>query len=234
MMKRFAAVALAALSFGALQAQAQSSPVVVELFTSQGCSSCPPADRLMHELAEREDVIALALHVDYWDYIGWKDEFADPENTVRQKAYAHLAGRRMIYTPQMIINGKDDVVGARSMELAELIMKHGAATPKVALTVERSGDVMTVSATPIKGLGRAALDVHLVRFMPEKTVKITRGENAGKTISYANIVADWQVIGQWDGNDALALSASLGNSDPVAIIIQEQGPGAILAAAKLD
>ena len=115
---------------------AQTSPVVVELFTSQGCSSCPPADAMLHKLAERDDVIALALHVDYWDYIGWKDEFAVPAYTKRQRGYARTNGRRMIYTPQMVINGQDDVIGAKPMDVSDLIQKHHEVADKVALEIE--------------------------------------------------------------------------------------------------
>src|SRR6056297_1329329 len=99
----FCAAALASFTAPALA----DDPVVVELFTSQGCSSCPPADAMLGELAERDDVIPLALHVDYWDYIGWADIFADPAYTRRQKGYAHATGQRMVYTPQMVIDGQD-------------------------------------------------------------------------------------------------------------------------------
>ena len=102
MFRSVRATALVSLFF-ATAAVAESDPVVVELFTSQGCSSCPPADRIMHDLAKRDDVIGLALHVDYWDYIGWKDEYADPDHTLRQRSYARQGGRSMIYTPQMVV-----------------------------------------------------------------------------------------------------------------------------------
>ena len=108
-------------------AAAESRPVVVELFTSQGCSSCPPADAFLHELSQRDDVIALALHVDYWDYIGWKDIFAQPAFTKRQKAYAKAGGRRSVYTPQMIIGGQDHVVGTHEENASALIQQHAAA-----------------------------------------------------------------------------------------------------------
>lgn len=110
-MRRFTAALALALCFAA-PGFAQRAMVVVELYTSQGCSSCPPADALLHDLAEREDVIALALHVDYWDYIGWKDEFAHPQHAQRQRAYAQKAKRRSIYTPEFIVQGQTDVVGA--------------------------------------------------------------------------------------------------------------------------
>src|SRR6056297_2439763 len=120
-----AALLMAGLAGAALPqtraAMATSGPVVVELFTSQGCSSCPPADALLHDLAERGDVLALSLHVDYWDYIGWKDQFAQPAFTLRQKAYAVSGDRKMIYTPQMIVAGHVDVVGHKAMKVVRAI-----------------------------------------------------------------------------------------------------------------
>ncbi|MEL6315991.1 MAG: DUF1223 domain-containing protein, partial [Pseudomonadota bacterium] len=150
-MKHLIPLAFAALtSVGWAAPAAADTPVVVELFTSQGCSSCPPADALLHELAKRDDVIALALHVDYWDYIGWKDEFAHPDYAKRQRGYAIEAGRRSVYTPQMIINGVTDIVGARPMELSKAIAEHAAAPKALDLTLDRAGDVVTISATPTK------------------------------------------------------------------------------------
>lgn len=216
-----------------ITATAQNSPVVVELYTSQGCSSCPPADELMHTLAEREDVIALALHVDYWDYIGWKDDYADPAHTQRQQRYAHEGGRNMIYTPQMIINGRDDVVGARSMELADLIAKHrAAAQPQAIRAYRKDGQVVIESldgATP-----GAMGEIHLVRYDPMRVSKITRGENAGRTLTYVNVVDDWQVLGRWDGSAPLSLVAQLDGDLPAVVLLQAPGPGRILSAARVE
>ena len=125
---------------------AAGEAVVVELFTSQGCSSCPPADRILGELAERDDVIALALHVDYWDYLGWKDEFASPQYTKRQRAYARAAGERTIYTPQMVIGGQDHVIGSRPMKVSQAIQKHIAKAQPVRVQLKRNGDTLTIVA----------------------------------------------------------------------------------------
>ena len=211
----------------------QSSPVVVELFTSQGCSSCPPADALLHELAKREDVIALALHVDYWDYIGWKDQFANPAHTKRQQDYARVAGRRSVYTPQMIINGQDSVIGAREMELAGAIMNHAKLAPRVALEVQRDGGVVSIRAEALAPV-RDDLLIQLVHFTPERSISITRGENAGRDMHYANVVSDWVILGQWNGREALVLDAPVSDEGPLAILVQERGRGPIVAAAKLD
>ena len=206
--------------------------VVVELFTSQGCSSCPPADKFLHELASREGVIPLALHVDYWDYIGWKDIFARPDNTKRQHAYAIAAGRRSVYTPQMIVQGHEDVVGNHPVDVSDLIRRHAAAVPPVRLNLERSGGRLVISAEAT-GPVPAPMVVHLVRYEPNADVTITRGENAGRTLSYANIVRDWARVAEWDGRDVMRVSADLDGDLPVVVILQHRGVGPIIAAARM-
>lgn len=228
-----AAVTLFCLSLG-IPVQAQNSPVVVELFTSQGCSSCPPADALIHKLANRQDVIALALHVDYWDYIGWKDEYGDPAHTERQKGYARATGRKTVYTPQMVINGQEDVVGAHAMELADLITRHRDAPQIVQIQVRRAGDALTIQLTPTGEAVDGVLDVHLVRFTPLRRAHITRGELAGRDLDYANIVDGWTVLGQWDGRDPTEMQAPVDGERPVVVLVQRPGYGAILAAARVD
>jgi len=179
-------------------ATAQDNPVVVELFTSQGCSSCPPADAMLLELAERDDVIALALHVDYWDYIGWKDVFADPAYTARQRAYAYAAGHKSVYTPQMVIGGQHLVPGTQPMQVAELIQQHRQAATGVSVTLTRTEDGMSVAGEAAAVFSQPAV-IHLVRFTPLEVVEIESGENAGRELAYGNIVTDWQVVGEWDG-----------------------------------
>jgi len=213
---------------------AQDSPVVVELFTSQGCSSCPPADKLMHELAKRDDVIPLALHVDYWDYIGWKDEYAQAAFTKRQRGYARVAGRKMIYTPQMVINGQDDVVGAHSMELADLIARHRDLPGRVTVMAQRNGDTIKIQAEAKSAPAGGALLIHLVQYTPERTAHITRGENAGRDLTYANVVHSWTVLGEWDARGPLDVESEISVELPAVVLIQQQGPGAIVAAARLE
>ncbi len=209
------------------------NPVVVELYTSQGCSSCPPADKILTGLATREDVIALALHVDYWDYIGWKDSFADPAYSKRQRAYARHAGARTVYTPQMIVGGMDHLVGVRPAEVDAMIRRFVAKPAQVALSLRRSGGAtIRVSARAGVPLPNGAV-VQIVRYKPLETVVIQRGENAGRTLDYTNIVTDWRQVGDWDGTSDLALDVKAPGGDPVVIIIQEPGPGPILAAAAL-
>ena len=213
-------------------AQSATPGVVVELYTSQGCSSCPPADGLLEELANHDGVIALALHVDYWDYIGWKDGFGSPAYSARQKAYAQAAGSRMIYTPQMIVEGRDRVVGFRPMQVADLIHQNRDQHSSVTLAIRRAGGSVHIEAASSAPLAGGAM-VQLVRYIPERTVKIGRGENAGRTMTYRNIVSSWQTLRSWDGAAALAFDAAAPGDDPVVVIVQSPGPGPILAAARL-
>lgn len=212
-------------------AYAQSSPVVVELFTSQGCSSCPPADAILAELSDRDDVIALALHVDYWDYIGWKDVFAMREFTRRQKAYARTGGWKMIYTPQMVVNGVDDVIGSRPMTLNKLIRKHAEKPSHVDLDVTRDGETIVIRAEAQNGL--RPCDIHVVRYKPEEQVIIARGENAGRTLTYTNIVRSWDVVARWDGRGTFESTVTVGVEVPVVVLVQDPDDGHIVAAARL-
>ena len=223
-----------ALLAAANAATAQTSPVVVELFTSQGCAACPPADKVVEQLAHRDDVIALALHVDYWDYIGWADSFGQSQFSKRQKTYARNNGRASIYTPQMIIGGLDEVKGSAAMRVMNLIQDHrsNSATSSVQVTLTPDGDgKVIVQAESADALAQSA-DVQLVRYKDSATVSISGGENAGRQITYHNIVTAWDIIAQWDGLDPFRHVVSSGDDTPLVVIIQEQGQGAILAAAR--
>lgn len=227
-----AALGLTICASGA--AFAQSTPVVVvELYTSQGCSSCPPADDFLEVLAMDPSIMPLALHVDYWDYIGWADKFSDAKYTERQKDYAHQAGSRSIYTPQMIVGGLDRVEGYKREETGALIRKHLAAAKDIGLTLDRQGNTLTIRANPNANLG-GNTKVQLVRYIPSETVSIERGENAGRTITYHNIVQSWQTVGDWSGAEPLDLTASVKGDNPVVVIVQQEGPAYIVAAARLD
>ena len=219
-------------AIGVTPVEAQDNKVVVELYTSQGCSSCPPADALLHELAGRSDVIALALHVDYWDYLGWKDNFGSPDFTARQHGYARAAHATTVYTPQMVVGGKDHVIGSKAMEIMDYVAQHRNAASQIAMTLTRNGGAVKINARSNAGpLGD--LIVQVVRYTPEKTVAIRRGENAGKTISYNNIVHTWDEVGHWDGLRPLAISVPVQVSDPIVVIIQADRHGPILAAAEI-
>lgn len=207
-------------------------PVVIELYTSQGCSSCPPADEMLHELAKRSDVIPLALHVDYWDYIGWADSFAHPAHTRRQQSYARVAGARSIYTPQMIIGGVDHVIGAKPMEVANLIQTHRSTPNGTQVSLNRNGDQLRITGQTSRAL-RAGTVVQVVRFSPQETVNIRSGENAGKALSYANIVTQWRNVGEWSGVGNLDITVNISGTAPVVVIVQEPGPGPVMASAVL-
>lgn len=214
---------------------AGDGPVVVELYTSQGCSSCPPADAFLAErLAGRKDVLALALHVDYWDYIGWKDKFGAPEYTARQKAYAARAGHRSIYTPQFIVGGRDHVVGFKPMEVADLIAAHRAGPNLVQISTKKAGGALAISITALPA-AKAPRDmiVQVALYKPREDVVIKRGENAGRTIHYANIVTDLIELGSWDGRGPFEARFEGAGPRRAAVIVQgaEAGPvlGALLA-----
>lgn len=233
-MRTFPAIGLSALTMltpGLLSAESRL-PIVVELFTSQGCSSCPPADAMLADLARMDGVIALALHVDYWDYIGWPDTFASADHTARQEAYARAAGERMIYTPQIIVNGEDRLVGGDTFAVMASLQAHADATTPIDLRVTRDGDEIRIESDPVPL--KQPLSVELVRYKPEDDVAITDGENAGLDVTYHNIVTSWERLGDWSGDEPLSLTAPAGGPEPVVVLLQEPGPGRIRAAVELD
>ncbi len=231
MLKRF--VAATAVLFATLGAtHADDNAVVVELYTSQGCSSCPPADNLLGQIAERDNIIALALHVDYWDYIGWKDDFANPAHTTRQRAYARAKGSKMIYTPQMVIQGETHVVGTKPMAVADAINSYVRGSAPVSVDLERNGNTVSIQARKLRGTP-ANVVVHLVTFTPKASREIRAGENRGRTLTYHNIVRDWRTIDTWSGGNAYTSSVQVAADQPVAVIFQAPGHGPILGAGKL-
>ncbi len=173
--------------------------MLVELFTSQGCSSCPPADRVLTELAGQPGVIALALHVDYWDYLGWKDDFASPEFTARQRAYAKAARSRTIFTPEMIVQGDDRLKGHDAEHIHKDIARQQQRPAQATLSLERKGDGLEIHLAPTGDAAVGPAEVYLVRFLPSADVSIGGGENAGRDLTYTNIVTDWDTIAHWDG-----------------------------------
>lgn len=215
---------------------------VVELFTSQGCSSCPPADEVLAQIGAREDVIALAYHVDYWDYIGWPDTFGSAANSDYQRAYAAAQGKNRIYTPQLMINGRTDVVGSRRGDVDGAL---SAAKLEVPIMLTTEDGMLHVDIGGQDGLdlgssGEAA--VWVVTYKTAADVDIGRGENRGRKISYSHIVTSRQVLGMWSADEGarirLPLKDVLGpNSDGAAILLQadDKGlPGAILGAASIS
>ncbi|MCD7058372.1 DUF1223 domain-containing protein [Pelagibacterium xiamenense] len=217
----------------------RSAPVaVVELFTSQGCSSCPPADALLARLGEREDVVVLAYHVDYWDYIGWEDTFASPAHTELQRAYALSWGKNRVYTPQMVVNGAHGLPGSHEDEVLNLV---GQSQLPVAIDLEMTGEgVVTASAGPNAAGGEAI--VWLVTYKSGATVDVERGENSGRALSYSHIVTGRQPIGMWSRETGMEINIpcaeALGTeNDGAAILIQEKNgdlPGAVIGAAAFE
>jgi len=206
---------------------------VVELFTSQGCSRCPPADALMVDLAKREDIVALSYHVDYWDYLGWKDRLAAPENTARQQAYGEALDNT-VYTPQAIVNGRRNVVGSSRSELLE-------ALESVELSVDIGLSAVGQSLfIDIGGSKEQALTAHviLVNYEPRQVVRISGGENEGKTVDYRNIVTGFRTLAMWHGKPLrleLPKSEIDGTGEGCAVLLQVQQdglPGPILGAAR--
>jgi hypothetical protein len=191
------------------------SPVVVELFTSQGCSACPPADAMMEDLAAREDVIALSLHVDYWNYLGWEDTFSQAAFTERQYGYGRAAGSTVVYTPQLIVGGQDRVMGARAMELADRIAAHRAAPDPVALEVA-AGDgasAFVIRARWVDPAPAPQMVVQVVAYSPQEVVEISRGENAGRVAEYTTSCA-LDGVGEWDGAAPFAPRSSAPRTCP--------------------
>jgi hypothetical protein len=229
-----AAMLLAAPAAGA---ELRLNPkAVVELFTSQGCSSCPKADAMFSELGKRQDLITLAYHVDYWDYIGWPDTFGDAANSERQRAYADSWGSSRIYTPQLIVNGRKGVVGSRDKEVSGAINEAALALPVTLTVVDQKLDV-SVAAQP----GGVDATIWLVTFKDHAQVVIERGENAGKTVDYTQIVTGKQMLGMWDAAAGTSLKLPLAEltadgSNGAVILVQSDKnglPGPILGAASV-
>ncbi len=230
----FRVLITAAIGF-ASPLSAQQTPVLVELFTSQGCIACPPADKLMETLADRDDVIALALHVDYWDYIGWVDSFGQSQFSDRQKNYARANGRASVYTPQMIIGGIDEVKGSSRAQVMGAIATHlgtNGAQDTVRLTLSQgSQGELIIEARAGQRLATEA-DVQLVRYRDSERVEILDGENAGRSVTYRNIVTAWDNLTTWDGTQPLRYSVLVEGEEAVVVVIQAQNQGPVLATAR--
>jgi hypothetical protein len=206
-----------------------SQLTVVELFESQGCSSCPPAIANVNALASRGDVLALMYGVTYWDDLGWPDTFAQPAFTERQRAYARAMGARM-YTPQVVLNGRTDLVGNRRDEFEAAIAR--AAASRFSATVRVSGDQATVTALAPE---TADAEVWLVRYDPmTRNVAIGAGENRGRTIAHVDIVREITRLGDWNGSaQTYVLPRSYGASLRSAVLVQGLNGGPILGAVKI-
>jgi len=209
----------------------------VELYTSQGCSSCPPADARLTELSRMPDIVALTLHVDYWDYLGWKDTLAKPEFSERQRAYSHSRGDRGVYTPQMIVNGVQACVGSDDGKIDLSIRKATSEHPRlpVPVAVSREGDVITVEIAGAAAGGSRAGEVWLLTVQSSVTVGIERGENKGREATYVNVVREMKQIGAWNGDEVRFEARASNAGDNFVVLLHEarrDGPGPIIGAAK--
>ncbi len=220
-------------------AAAERPLTVVELFTSQGCSSCPPADAFLGELAGRDDVLALSFHVDYWDYIGWKDPFASADYTRRQRDYSRKLGLRYVYTPQMVIQGAAHVTGSDRSAVLDRIEKNRAlARLPVELRQGDDGAVrLSVADAPARGEAAEEADVWLVVFDREHLTPVRRGENKGRKLRNYNVVRQLTRIATWRGK-ALAMAVTVpdmvpGGGQACAVLVQSTETGRILGAAAL-
>ena len=219
-------------------AGAQTRKAVVELYTSQGCSSCPAADALLQRLAERDDVIALSLSVDYWDYLGWKDTLASPKFSERQRAYAKVRGDGAIYMPQMVVNGLAHVNGSNEGQVAKAIEK----TAKTAIYVpialsEEKGKLVVEAAASLTGTPPKDATLWLAVIAKRVQVPITRGENQGKTVTYYNVVREMMPIGTWSGKTLTVhlerSSFMQASTEACAVLLQQGHAGPIIGAAML-
>jgi hypothetical protein len=225
----------AAMLFGQAAVAADAKPlIVVELFTSQGCSSCPPADLALGELAAREDILALSYHVDYWDYIGWKDPFALPANTTRQRDYARFLGRPYIYTPQMVVQGASDTTGAQANELAQRLQA-ARAMSRLGVALKSEGGDRLVVGLP-QGAADEEMIVYLVGFDRSRETSIKRGENSGRTVRYHHVVREFAQIGTWTGEARelrVAIPEPVKTGGGCAVLVQSPKSGRIHAAGMI-
>lgn len=211
---------------------AQQPVIIAELFTSQGCHSCPPADAYAGELAKRNGVLPLSLHVDYWDYLGWRDPFAQAAFTERQKDYARRHNARSVFTPQMIVAGQIASVGHDRAAVEAGIAEVGRAAVPLIIRAELDGAILNIRLEP-QSPGLSGM-IHVVHFAPLLTQDIPRGENKGRQISYTNVVREWRTIASWNGTPS-SFSAPVTERDlATAVIVQQNATGPILAAVRLD
>ena len=207
-----------------LPCQGQAAPVVLELFTSQGCSSCPPADKLLEELSQDKNIIALSMHVNYWDYIGWKDPFSLEVTTQRQRDYASAMGRNNVFTPQLIINGIYSVTGSDRSGVQNALSQ---AQPVMNLQVKNNTLYLPKATDKIDAV------IEDIAYKPAADTVVMRGENAGSTLTSVNIVTEIQVLDTWDG--ALKNLSLPKNADGLqhVILIKDKNTSAVIGAQRL-
>ncbi|MBV8507804.1 MAG: DUF1223 domain-containing protein [Alphaproteobacteria bacterium] len=223
--------ALAFLALGVAPLQAGERPILVELFTSEGCSSCPPADALLAELAGRPDVLALSFHVDYWDRLGWKDPFSSPDATRRQHGYADLLGLATVYTPQMVVDGRWQAVGSDRSEVEQALgsARRTRDDVPVSLAVDHGRAQITLGP---RGDGIVAT-LLLIGFDRRHLTSVARGENGGRTLAHVDVVRSIEEIAPFDGRAKTFDLPIRPPSDRIAAILQARD-GRILGLSIRD
>jgi len=216
----------------------ESAPLAIELFTSQGCSSCPPADRHLGKLAARPDIVALSFHVDYWDYIGWKDRFATHEMTERQRTYARVLKQRYVYTPEMVVDGAAHEPGVKDAPIDALLAEARQrlperATPKI---VRASDGTLSIALAPFKLTADAPADIMVAVYDRRHSTPVHEGENNGRTLENFNVVRAFDRLAQWDGSTAhWTVPADRFKPDQgVAVLVQQADQGPILGCNKFE
>lgn len=224
------AVCILIAPFCSVSASAAAVPVVVELFTAQGCSSCPPADALLGEVARKPNVIALAYHVDYWDDQGWKDPFSLPEATQRQRGYVRRLAKSGAFTPQAVVSGDTSLIGSRRAELTQAI-----AADRDALAVVLTKDAQSLSIE-LPEAWNEPMDLYAVSYLAEATTKIGSGENARRALHEFNIVRSFKRVARWTGKPQtyrVPIASLPRDATHVAVLLQRPSQGAIAGAAKI-
>ena len=227
-------LAINAASVTDLRAQPDSlqGPAVVELFTSQGCSSCPPADRVLGELATMPNVIALAFHVDYWDSLGWRDKYSIPNAVERQERYVQELNLSSAFTPQAVINGRRSVVGSDKARILSALAD--ATDDAVPVSLEVSDGMLTVNLPEKQVPG--AYGVFVAAYLPQASTTVGRGENSGRTLREFNIVRQFRSIGNWRGHAAvfrMSVDSFPADASRVAVLVQRDGQGPITGSAAI-
>ena len=221
-------IMLLAFAGAAMSPLANAEPVVVELFTSQGCSSCPPADALLGEVARKPNVIALAYHVDYWDDLGWKDRFSLAQATQRQQGYVRRLSRSGPFTPQAVVSGDTSFVGSNRAEMTKALAEKRDA---LAISLKKSGSQLQIQ---LNEAWREPMDVYVVSYLHEATTPIGSGENAHRALKEFNVVRSFKKVARWNGTPTqytVSVASFPSDSTAVAVLLQRSGQGAIAGAA---
>jgi hypothetical protein len=233
-MYRHVLIVASSLGICAMASGGQMRPTVVELYTSEGCSSCPPAESYIGELTRRANVLPLTFHVDYWDNLGWRDRFGLPQSVQRQRAYAKELHLSTIYTPQVVLDGRGNFVGSDRDSIDRALGEDGVGTGVgVAVTFSTGELLIDVDADLDAKNKAAASDVVLVAYQHSAISPIARGENSGRTLQEYNIVRDFRPLGRWEGERRqfrAPLNSLPKDATDVAVLVQSIGPGNIIGA----